>query len=417
MAVHQHHRTSERGAMLVHVAVALLGLIALSAFAADFGLFWLSRREAQNSADAAALAGAVALAYDNSVDLTPTGPASRSALALSQVNQVWGQPPDVDPITDITFPECPDGTLSCIRVDVYRNVARGNALPTFFGGLVGINEQGIRATATAQARASNATNCLKPWIIPDKWTEIYPTPGPWNPLTSTYQTQTGNGNNQTPLPNPDVYHPPSSPNMTGFRAEGTPNDIGMEITLYAGPPPQQSGGGAVQPGWVYPVRLNEQEPGGNVYMNNIQRCSGDVIQIGDLLRNETGVMIGPTFHGVDPLINADPSAHWVDPDGVGGVPGWIADSCQETASCPAPYSPSPSESPRLIKVPVFDTAEFSQNPGAQWLRVVNILGFFIKQRQGNTITGYLTTFNGILAEGGGTIEEPAAFSQTVVLVR
>ena len=417
MIAHQHTRTSERGAMLVHVAVALLALMACSAFAIDFGVFWVSRREAQNSADAAAMAGAVALVYDDSVDTTQDGPASRSAFAVSQENEVWGQSPVVDPATDITFPVCPDGTLSCIRVDVYRNVARGNPLPTFFGGLVGLTEQGTRATATAQARAANATNCLKPWIIPDKWTEIHPTPGPWDPLTSAYNTHTGRGNNRTPLANPDVYAPPSSPDMTGFRAEGTPNDIGMAITLYAGPPNQQSGGGTVQPGWVYPVRLNEDEPGGNVYRNNIQYCSGDVVRIGDLLRNETGIMIGPTFQGVDPLIAADPGATWVDPDGVGGQPGTIVGSCMDDASCPAPYSPSPTQSARLIKIAVFDTSEFSQNPGAEWLRVVNILGFFIRERQGNSITGYLTRFNGIAAEGGGDVEEPATFSRTVVLVR
>jgi Flp pilus assembly protein TadG len=62
--------SSETGAMLVHVAVALLGLMAVSAFAVDFGVFWLSRRAAQNSADAAAMAGAIALAYDDADDFS-----------------------------------------------------------------------------------------------------------------------------------------------------------------------------------------------------------------------------------------------------------------------------------------------------------------------------------------------------------
>ena len=44
------------GAILVHVAVGLLMLIGVSAFAIDFGLFWLGRSQAQNSADAGALA-------------------------------------------------------------------------------------------------------------------------------------------------------------------------------------------------------------------------------------------------------------------------------------------------------------------------------------------------------------------------
>ena len=68
----QHIRQSERGAILVHVAAALMMLIALSAFAVDFGLFWLGRGQAQNSADAGAIAGAIGLAYKTARRTHPT---------------------------------------------------------------------------------------------------------------------------------------------------------------------------------------------------------------------------------------------------------------------------------------------------------------------------------------------------------
>ena len=52
--------------------------------------------------------------------------------------------------SDITFSDLPRfGTDDCIRVDVYRNQARNNPLPMFFGSLVGLTSQGVRATATA----------------------------------------------------------------------------------------------------------------------------------------------------------------------------------------------------------------------------------------------------------------------------
>ena len=362
----QINRSSERGAMLVHVALGLLMLTALSAFAVDWGLFWVGRREAQNSADAAALAGAVALAYDDPDDFSETGPAKRAAKTIADRNLVFAQAPDVNPATDITFPPCPDdGTSTCVRADVYRNVARGNPLPVFFGSLVGLLNQGVRATAIAKAAASNASSCMKPWIIPDKWQEHAPVnPGVWDPVTSTFDTTSGNGRNRQPLPNPDQYRPPTDPNMTGFRASGTPNDIGLELTLKAPQPSQQTGGGAVGPGWVYPVRLDEDAPGGNVYMNDIQHCSGKVVRIGDILRNETGIMIGPTMHGVDPLLAADSGAHWVDPDGPGGTPGRIEGSCMDSASCSGPYAPSPTVSPRVFVIPVFSPATYSQDPGA-----------------------------------------------------
>ena len=49
----------DRGAIIIHVAFALLALLAFSAFVVDMGVMWVSRRQAQNAADAGALAGAV----------------------------------------------------------------------------------------------------------------------------------------------------------------------------------------------------------------------------------------------------------------------------------------------------------------------------------------------------------------------
>lgn len=410
--------TREDGAILVHVAIALLALGAFTAFALDWGVFWVSRNQAQNAADAGALSGAIALAYDDGTDRTDTGPVKQAAFRMTQNNFVWGEAPNVNVTTDVTFPVCPDGNNDCVRVDVYRNQARGNPLPVFFGQLAGLTDQGIRATATAQAGYGNATDCLKPWIIPDKWAEGFPAPPvPYDPMVSTYQTQTCQGNTCTPVATPDVYRRPELPDTTGFRASGPNNDIGMRLSLKAGPPPQQIQGGEMVPGWAYPVRLNEEEPGGDVYRDNIEFCSGDVVRIGDLLRNETGIMVGPTFQGVDALIAADPNAYYLDPDGVGGAPGTIMDSCQNTASCPAPWASSPSTSPRVIALPVFNTATFSQTPGAEWLEVVNILGFFLEQRQGNNIFGYLTHYPGLSATGGGGVTGEAAFSRTVMLIR
>ena len=54
-----------RGAIMIHVAFALLALLAFSAFVVDMGVMWVSRRQAQNAADAGALAGAVALMRDS----------------------------------------------------------------------------------------------------------------------------------------------------------------------------------------------------------------------------------------------------------------------------------------------------------------------------------------------------------------
>ena len=63
MTTHARLRDA-RGAIIIHVAIALLALIAFSAFVVDMGAMWVSRGHAQNAADAGALAGAVALMKD-----------------------------------------------------------------------------------------------------------------------------------------------------------------------------------------------------------------------------------------------------------------------------------------------------------------------------------------------------------------
>src|SRR5215212_3384720 len=75
------------GAVLVHVAVAIIGLLAFCALVVDYGTMWVSRRQAQNAADAAALAGAVSLAFDSSTDYDR---ARLVAKKIGEANKVFG---------------------------------------------------------------------------------------------------------------------------------------------------------------------------------------------------------------------------------------------------------------------------------------------------------------------------------------
>src|SRR6185436_6050706 len=120
--------SSERGAILVHVAIASIVLIAFTMFVVDYGIMWVSRNQAQNAADAGALAGAIALGYDDFANRDDDGPAKQSAQQFALLNAVFGEAPDVKIDADVIFypgnedkfpAECADDT--CIRVDVYRN--------------------------------------------------------------------------------------------------------------------------------------------------------------------------------------------------------------------------------------------------------------------------------------------------------
>jgi hypothetical protein len=390
--------TSERGATLIHVAIALVVLVGFSAFAVDYGILWVSRGQAQNSADAAALAAAVSLSFDS---VPPdTARARAFAKATGERNPVWGQAPDIT-AGDVIIGPCPPGSPgapdTCVRVNVYRNQTK-DPLPTLFGRLVGVTSQGVRATATAQMLVGDKSNCVKPWAVPDKWEEHYPVPVvPWNP-DSTFDAYDNKGK---PLSTPDAYIPPgdTSPG-TGFTVE---YDFGTLMILKPGNPHD-----AIAPGWFLPVDLPGTGPGGDVYRENIENCNGNLIGRGDWLTNETGNMIGPTKQGVDVLVAKDPGAYW-DPSLRGGR-GGVAGGCMAAGTC--------AMSPRLVALPVFDTLEYETGKlsGRQDIRIVNVLGFFVLPMQGNDVAGYLTHYPSV-ASGNSTLNAHSAFLRMIVLVR
>ncbi len=178
-------RDAERGAVLIHVVVAMIGLLGFSGFVIDYGILWSARRQAQNSADAAAIAAAISLGY---VDYQDQGRARAAAIAAATNSAVWGEPPHITD-ADVTFPACPPGAPPdglCVRADVYRDQDHNNPLPTFFTQLVGVMDQGVRATATAEVRLRLVATCIKPFAIPDKWDEHRPITKEWEP-TDTFE--------------------------------------------------------------------------------------------------------------------------------------------------------------------------------------------------------------------------------------
>jgi hypothetical protein len=72
---------------------------------------------------------------------------------------------------------------------------------------------------TANAAAQDAVACVKPWAIPDKWTDQHddPNDGVWT-ADDTFETVDAHGN---PLSDPDVYVAPS--------AGGQPILLGVNI--------------------------------------------------------------------------------------------------------------------------------------------------------------------------------------------
>jgi hypothetical protein len=409
--------SSERGAVLVHVALALIALMSFSTFVIDYGVLWTARRQAQNAADGGALAGAVALAFDNATDFSSTGPAKTSAYQVVMSHPVWGQQPVVDINTEIQIIDCPDDvTTKCVRVDVIRDTAHGNALPMIFGQLVGLNTQKVRAMAMAKVAIATATDCLKPWGVIDKWDEYVPTTAPWT-STSVYEKYIDKGPNagnlDTSLTPPDNYIPPSTSSPgTGFHPfnpdKSYTTDYGRQIALTVG----NKNDFQFASGWFAPLALFDSK-GGKDYLNNIKGCVGTTYEIGQQIDVETepGLMVGPTEQAVesdiDSIVKKDPTAIW---DSSLNPPyGGIANSGYGV-------------SPRIVLVPLVNPDEMAsfQKGGRTTVTISNIMGFFIEgyDKSAKSVTGRLVTTAGQMKLGtlppvGGT----SSFLSAIVLIR
>ena len=154
----------------MQVGIALFVLMAFNVFVLDYGMLWVARGQAQNAADAGALAGAVARGFDDFDDPphSVSGFAAVVARSVAQQNNVWQQ--SATPVVSFA---CPTGvTGHCTTVAVYRDGQNGSSpLETLFGPMLFVDSQRVRATATALTGSGNATPCLRPWAFADDWVE------------------------------------------------------------------------------------------------------------------------------------------------------------------------------------------------------------------------------------------------------
>lgn len=375
----QSRLRDERGMTLVMVAVGLVAFLSATMLAVDVGMLMVARTEAQNAADAGALAGAVALGFDDYDDRSATGPAVTNAIAAGSAaeNGVINSNASVM-VEDVTFPQ-----IDQIRVRVQRSAARQNPIAMFFAPMFGVDTVDVGAEATAQVSPANAMTCVKPFTVPDKWVEMQ-TP-PWDP-TDTFDVV---DNKNNPLANPDIYVPLGTEGYTGYNAE---RDRGTLITLKA------ANGTNVYPSIYFPYAMGGVS-GADEYEANIANCNTMIMGFGDMLLAEPGNMVGPTSSGIETLIGRDPSAYW------------------DTHNNRVVSTMSPS--PRVVAIPLFDPVFYDtgkQNGRNADFKAVNYMGFFIEEMQGNEVKGRITPIGGILTGNGGPAPV-GAFPIAIVLVK
>jgi len=378
------HLKSERGAIIIHVAIALVALLGFAAIVVDYGAMWVARGQAQAAADAGALAGAHSI-LDAPTNL-PLATQTAFQFAGAQ-NVIWGQTTANANIVVSPLPfACPasaGGGNSCIRVDVMRGTpdrtgtGHGNTLPTYFGGIIGINSQGVRATATAQVASGNALRCIKPWIVADKWID--------------HNTGASGGLLPNAWDQMDDFSPPTDTySAPGFKAAGANNDYGTQLVL------KQGNVGTWSSGWTQQIDFGTT--GSSAYRAEIAGCPGYVPTVGlydgsipcaargdtpdperGCISVKTGMAAGPTSQGVGDLIGRDPTSTW--DTGTNSVSG----GCMVVGSCVDENGNPTTISPRIAPLALFNTLVYynEANSGACSgtgcvAQVVNLLGFFIE---------------------------------------
>jgi Flp pilus assembly protein TadG len=349
--------TDESGVSLVIVAVQILVLTAMCTFVLDYGMVWLGRRQAQNAADAGALAAATALAKDDST-WAPYPAAlntvtNASGNGAAQANKVLGATPGTEALARCPAWMVAPNNINCVEVNVYRDGTHGSAsMPVFFGRLIGQTSQSVKATATAQVVAATASGCMRPWFITDWYQDV-------------------NGNNMYD-PGTDIY---TFPGYDPDNVAPKPG-LGDAVVFHAGGGPSSYG-------------QLDVGAGGAEIRDAIQHCyEGPPFAIGQMATTKPGNTLGPEAQGISDLLSWDPDSgtcsswpdgcvHW-DP-----VKEEVVGGCSAAGTCVCGSEPCPyggTQSPRIVQAAMCSPAEATCSgavPGAGQVTIVNILSFFI----------------------------------------
>ena len=414
--------SGERGVVMIQVALASIVLLGFCGLAIDYGVFWVARAQAQNAADAGALAAATSLAFDVVTDppsgvVTATGLAQQGAVAVASRAAVWGKPPVV-PEADITFcedvtPTCPaiknlplpqERTLFSATVKVYADKAHKNPLPTYFAALFGVKSQDVQAQATAAVAPANTATCVWPLAIPDLWEE---NSDPQDKTFSKYQYPPS----APPLTTPDSYYPPESIDPLGSGLEVSRLTLGptlvdpLTITeLLTGPavPTPDEPWPAIDQSHFVAVQIPRSDGGG--FVANLTSCNQLPVRIGDALTLDTSASFAQVQAGAAARRAQDPGASWTETQRIRG-------------SCAADLPPCAPISPRLVAVPMFDPDLYDATRGStRQIKIVNFAGLFIDSVTGE-IVGYLSTYPGAAEYGHPFVPYGFAFLRTAILTR
>lgn len=366
----QRLRRDESGMSYVFIGLSMIAFVSAGALAIDVGMLMTARNQAQNSADAGALAAATALAFDDFDDRSASGPAVTNAIDAAHANTVMAGQVSVTP-DDVEFLVGAGGINNRVRVTVYRHASRENPLSTLVARVFGVDQASVAAVAAAEASPANAVKCPLPFTIPDRWNEVN-TP-PFDPNNDDFDAVDKKG---VPVANPDIYiGPQDKATYTGYNAD---RDKGMPIVLKA------DNGSKLAPSMYQVWDTEGGNRGSDDVRDSIVNCRpNEIMGFGDTYVHKPGMQTGPVAQGIEELIARDPDATWNNARN-------------------EPYSPIygwGGNSPRVRVIPLFDPYYYDTGQASGknvTLKFVNYLGFFIEGMNGNEVVGRVFPVSGLL---------------------
>ncbi len=334
-------RRSERGASVVIMAVSLFALLGMAALAVDMGMLLKVRSDAQRAADAAALAGAMEYMNGNTAAIRDL--AADSAHKYAGRNYVgWQGINTTGPISSLSgnrrIINTPEAYIESIP-DSYkvRVWIRRGATATWFGNLLGLDFVPIATRAAAHVARAGVAKCVKPFAIPDLWSEANTDPGGGEDMDGDRLWDTGEGwEFEPPADTYSEYDEDGADllTQTGYgsqwrNGDGVINDHGRVITLKAQRPNEAITSGFFYP-WRMPMSGGDTAAGADDYRALITDTTCTLAaptQLDTAYRVENGNMVGPTRQAIETLISYDPTARWeplVD-DGEGHIGSVVSD--------------------------------------------------------------------------------------------
>ena len=300
---------NRRGAVVVMLGIMIVALVSVSAISIDFSRLWSLRNELQTSADAAAHAGAVQLAPPNNASTTIAVATSYAHVNLAMQDSVAVDSVILGDWDDVakTFTPWPvASTTDAVSVTVSRQSSG------LIMSMLGVASPRLKARAIgwADAPVSDATGCIKPWAIPytllmyriNEYRNAHESPAPFVPSNSA-------ANLTRPfdqVADLNALQQMSAAERT-FRLKqgsGYMSDSGSAISgNYQSvilPEYWDVTAGGAYPGSGTPSNNPNYTPsdgGGMNYANNIAGTTCNTLDVGDVLKTEQGVAVGPTLHG------------------------------------------------------------------------------------------------------------------------